>query len=111
MPRQLPSLLWQTYRFMSQDVAKIIPFLQKTACMNQTERELIGYCEFAKEVFKDDEDFCYFLDKVAIPFFELVGRAKWRRTEITDLGLAKGRRGRKAEDTKDILDINPEDLE
>ena len=106
---RIPSELAESYRAMSVDVGRIkdFKFLAETACMNVDERKMIGFCEIAKKLFKGDKKFVSFLDEFAKPFFEYMGRAKWNRDILTDLGLALSlRKGRRKDVTK-VLEWKP----
>lgn len=91
---------------MSEKVGRELKELQFTACVHLNERILIAKCKIYKLMFPEDTEFIEFLDKVGIPALIELGRQKWYRDQITDLGLAlSGRdRGGKAEDTSDILE-------
>ena len=98
---KIPSFMWETYRAMSVDVAQIIPFMALTSCMNQEEREFLAYIEGLKLILKDSpeaESFIKFLDKWAIPIVQKIGRAKWGRDTVSDLGFAKAIQGEEIED-------------
>lgn len=107
MPKKgrIPRELWETYRAMSVDVGKIIPFLQETSCMNVDERKMIGFCEIAKKLLKKDKGFVAFIDEFAKPFFEYMGRAKWDRDIVTDLGLALSMRKGRRKDVSKVLEF------
>lgn len=82
------SLLLQTIKLLSQRLAMLEPFFNKTACLNPEERELIGYCAAYCEMFKDsDPEFIEYLQQKVIPALTKIGIARWPRTELTDLGL------------------------
>lgn len=111
MPKKgrIPQELWETYRAMSVDVGRIkdFKFLAQTACMNVDERKMIGFIEVAKKLFKGDKAFVAFLDKFAKPFFEYLGRAKWDRDVVTDLGFALANRQSRRKDVSKLLAYKP----
>lgn len=86
---KLPNELWDAYRAMSVDVGRIseFAFMKDSACMNVEERKLLAYCKVAREFFEDDA-FTEFIDKFATPLLTKLGRAKWGRDVVTDLGFA-----------------------
>ena len=82
--------MFHVRKWLGQEIAKKVPFLQETACMNLEEREKYAVLmiieiwtsnmsEKTKEIFKK-------LKKT----FEILGYAKWMRTEFTHLALKKG---------------------
>ena len=101
---RIPREIWETYQAMSVDVGRLIPFLRDTSCMNVDERKMLGFCEIAKKLFEGDKKFVAFLDEFAKPFFEYMGRAKWNRDIVTDLGLALSMRESKRKDVSKLLD-------
>ena len=86
-------MLFQTYKLLSTDVAKIEPFLKNTACMAKEYREMYAYCEIYMEVNPEDKEFNEFLKKMQKAIQKL-GMANWERTELSDLGLKRGEKGK-----------------
>ncbi len=84
---RVPSDMWQEFRAMSEKVGHIVPFMKESAMMGLKERELLAYCETAKRFFKD-AGFTEYIDEFAIPFIQNLGRARWGRDVVTDLGFA-----------------------
>lgn len=105
---KIPEELWETYRAMSVDVGRILPFMKETACMNIDERKLIGISKFAKDLFSEDKEFVEFIDTMVIPFLTYEGRAKWNRDVVTDLGFALALRKSGRKSLTDVLDFVPE---
>lgn len=84
----------QSLNLLSQQLAKIAgeEIYQVTSCMNPEERELIGLLAAIPKlpgVTQVQGKTCRDL----IPFFSEIGKARWPRTELTDLGLRVGDRG------------------
>ena len=65
---------------------------------------MLGFCEIAKKFFKGDKKFVAFIEEFAKPFFEYMGRAKWNRDVVTDLGLALSTRKGRRKDLSKVLD-------
>jgi len=86
--RRLPSEMWETFRAMSVDIARLkkFEFMRETAMMSLEKRKLVGLCMFEKDVI-EDRDSNEFLDGFAIPCFVYMGRAKWGNNVVTDLGF------------------------
>lgn len=99
---------WQTKAkiSMAEKVGKVLGELQETACVHIEEREIIAYCKIYMFLNPEDKEFNEFLKELAIPSFIELGRQRWYRDTITDLGLAlSGKRsGTQTEDTGDILE-------
>jgi len=91
---------------MSEKAGRTMPFMKETACVHVEERELIAWIEAYPMISPEDKDFNEWLQKVAKPVLMRVGRARWYRDTITDLGFALASRDKKeaSEDTQDILD-------
>ncbi len=95
---------------MSEKVGKREDFkgLQETACVHLEEREQIGYIRAFNIIVGEDgdKDFKDFLEKKGIPALIEIGRGKWYRDTITDLGLAlsSGKSEDKTEDAEGIID-------
>ena len=93
---------------MSEDIGVLERFkdLQESACVHVEERELIAWCHAYGIINPQDKGFKDFLEKIAIPVLVRVGRAKWYRSEVSDLGLALSTRKRvsKSEDTGKVLE-------
>lgn len=103
-------LLIQAIQLLSMRVGAlddIGALFSKTSCLNEEERTIIGYCEAFISMFGTDRAFSKTLKQKYIPALEMIGVAKWRRTELTHLG---GRLANK--ETEDInlsdSDIPPE---
>lgn len=92
---------------MSVDVGKIIPFLGNTSCMNVEERKYLALIETIKGMFKDDKEFIKFLEQEVKPFFENMGRARWNRDIVSDLGFALSLRKSRRKDVSKILKWKP----
>ena len=101
---RIPKELFETYKAMSIVVGRHNKFLQQTSCMNPEERTMIAMCEISKRLFASDEEFVGFIDEFAIPYFEYMGRAKWKRNEVTDLGFALSLTPSEQEDIRTILE-------
>lgn len=91
---------------MSERVGKILKEIQATACVHVEEREIIAWCKIYGIISPEDEEFIQFLNEVAIPAFTELGRQRWYRDTITDLGLALSGESKTplTEDTRDILE-------
>lgn len=100
---KIPKEMWETYRAMSVDVGRENTFLKQTACMNQEQRVILADCETIIELFKEDKEFCDFMKKIVIPFYEKQGWAHWGRDVVTDLGFALSKQGRRALHVKNLL--------
>lgn len=106
----LPSYMWETYRAMSVDVGRLIPFMTETACMNPKERELLAHIEGFKIFFgevPEMETFIEFLDDRVKPYFVKLGQAKWLRDVVSDLGFAKALQRARKEKIDKIFDYDP----
>jgi hypothetical protein len=79
----------------------------ETSCMNIDERELIGLLRAMQTM--DVSDKAKALCEKLIPFFSVVGKAKWFRGELTDLGLRVGNRYRGTISANDDLESLEED--
>jgi len=99
--------MWETYRAMSTDVGRIFPFLAKVSCMNEKERLNIARCEIAKMLIPHPR-FKEFIDGVAIPYFAYVGRARWNKDIVSDLGLALSLKTSKRVSAKDVKTWMPD---
>ena len=104
---RIPSEMWESFRAMSVDVGRLIPFLQETSCMNVDERKMIALCEIAKKMFEGHKKFVSFLDEFAKPFFQYMGWAKWNRDIVSDLGFALSKRKGKRKDLSKVFDWKP----
>jgi len=97
---------------MSQKVGKLKEFksMQQTACVHINEREVIALCRIYQMINPEDKDFNKYLTNVAIPSLIVLGRSRWYRDTITDLGFAlSGTTVSSAtEDTKKILEVEIE---
>lgn len=80
-------LLLQTLKLLSQRIAKLEPFLNETACLNPQEREIIGYCKAYISIYGEEDPLSVAFKERFIPALRYIGFAKWRRTELTDLGF------------------------
>jgi hypothetical protein len=100
---------------MSERVGKREEFksLQETACVHLEEREQIGYIRAFNIICGEDgdKDFKEFLEKKGIPALVEIGRGRWYRDTITDLGLAlsSGKTESTTEDAEGILDAKISD--
>lgn len=109
---RVPSDLWETYRAMSTDVGRLgeFAFMKLSACMGLEERKLLAYTLTAREIFNDRE-FSEFIDGFAVPFLTKLGRAKWGRDVVTDLGFALAFRSagkrKLGESGKELLEYVP----
>jgi len=83
---------------MSEKVGKLLKFMQETACVHVEERELIAWCEAYPLICPEDKDLIKFLKEVSIPVFRKIGRGKWYRDTITDLGFALSAKQRESQD-------------
>ncbi len=105
---RVPSEMWETFRAMSVDVGLIHPFMRESAMMGLKERELLAYCVTAIDVVKDAE-FTEYIKEFAIPFIQNLGRARWGRDVVTDLGFALASRpSRKRKLGERLLKYQPE---
>jgi hypothetical protein len=84
MPQKSSNDLFREISVLAQRVPDKDFLLGFTACMNPEEREIIGYIYVFKELFKDNS-----LDEY-LKAFQMLGRSRWMRTELTDLGLILG---------------------
>lgn len=93
---------------MSEKAGRMKQFkkLVETACVHIDERELIAWCMAYGRICPEDKEFRKFLKKIAIPVLTEVGRARWYRSEVTDLGLALSMRkkSKQDQDTSKMLD-------
>jgi len=106
---KLPSEIWETFRAMSVDVGRLkeFEFMRDSACMGLEERKLLAYSETARDFFEDAE-FTAFIDEFAIPFLTKLGRAKWSRDVVTDLGFALAMRKDARKKLGELLNFEPE---
>jgi len=106
----IPSFMWETYRAMSVDVGRLVPFFVTTACMNPEERKIVAYIEGFKEIFGEIKrltPFIEFLEEKAKPFYVKLGRARWGRDVVTDLGFAKALQRTRKEKLSNIFEYDP----
>lgn len=91
---------------MSEKAGRSMPFMKETACVHVEEREMIAWVESYVLLNPEDKKFVEWLMKVVKPVLMKVGRARWYRDTITDLGfaLASKEKTTDTEDTKDILE-------
>jgi predicted RNA-binding protein len=89
MSQSLSKLIFETQRLLSAKIGAEYPFYKKTACLDDEIRELIAYCEIVK-IFINNERLRKLIDEKLVPALEKIGIARWKRTEITDLGLKIG---------------------
>lgn len=103
---------WQTRAkiSMSERAGKILKELQETACVHVEEREVIAWCKIYMLINPEDTEMKEFMENIAILAFTELGRQRWYRDTITDLGLAlsKGSGKGVTSDAKDILDAKVE---
>jgi len=93
---------------MSEKAGRTMPFMKETACMHVEEREMLAWVESYGLICPEDEKFKEWLEKVAKPVLMKVGRSRWYRDTITDLGFALASREKtpQTEDTSKILDVD-----
>jgi len=101
-------LLLQAIKLLSQRLAMIEPFFNKTACLHPQEREIVGYCEAYRTIFGKGDDFAKFLKDKAMPALQQIGISRWPRTELTDLGLRISNRDT---ESVDIVTMSSEEEE
>lgn len=93
MPKD--SLLFQAISLLSQHLADLEPIMHRTSCLDQETREMIGFIEATKLRLDPNDpkqnERIKRLDRME-KMFEIIGMAKWPRTELTDLGLRIGQR-------------------
>jgi len=96
---------------MSEKAGRTMPFMKETACVHVEEREMLAWIQAYPLISPEDNDFIEFLEKVVKPVLMKVGRARWYRDTITDLGFALASRKKKddSEDTGKILDVEVEE--
>jgi len=106
---KLPNELWEVYRAMSVDVGRLkeFQFMRESACMGVEERKLLAYSITARDFF-EDEEFTAFMTEFAIPFLTKLGRAKWSRDVVTDLGFALAHRKDMRKKLGELLNFEPE---
>ena len=93
---------------MGEKVGKIVEELAETACVHIEERELIGWVRsFETMIPPEHEAFKLYLEEFVVNMLLRVGRQKWYRDTITDLGLAlsKGSKDSQTEDTSKVLEL------
>jgi len=90
---------------MSEKAGRTMPFMKETACVHVEEREMLAWIQAYPLISPEDKDFIEFLEKVVKPVLLKVGRARWYRDTITDLGFALASREKttQTQDAKDIL--------
>lgn len=93
---------------MSVDVGRLLPFMKDSACMGLEERKLLAYSETASDFFEDAE-FKEFIDKFVKPFLTKLGRAKWSRDVVTDLGFALSGRKDSRKKLSELLTFEPQE--
>lgn len=105
---KLPSEVWEVYRAMSVDVGRIgeFKFMKESACMGLEERKLLAYSLTARDFF-EDEEFSAFIDEFVKPFLTKLGRAKWSRDVVTDLGFALATRKDARRKLSELLKFEP----
>lgn len=99
-------LYLRTLKLLSQRVVNIEKFFSLTACMNLEEREIIGLIYAYDELTKDPkvkDPFNDFLMNKVVPALQKIGRSKWGRTELTDLGFMLGDKDTKTSTVKEEL--------
>ena len=90
MSQSLSKLIFETQRLLSTRIGAQYPFYKKTACLDDDIRELIAYCEIVKIFVPNNPRLKKLIDEKLVPALETLGVARWKRTEITDLGLKIG---------------------
>jgi hypothetical protein len=95
-----------TVKLLSQDLAKLEPIYQQTACLGAEEREIICVLTAYADLIRTRKpDKAKRIKEVIIPFIEKIGVGKWQRFELTDLGLRVATRNvTEAEATLDTVD-------
>lgn len=88
--------LFHQKRLLSQRIGQDNKFLAETACMNREEREMVSYIEAFSLLFHDPS-----LNEFIKPLIA-IGRGKWGRDIITDLGLLLGDKDTESEDVSEI---------
>jgi len=95
---------------MSEKAGRNLPFMKETACVHVEEREMIAWVESYGLICPTDKKFKAWLEKVAKPVLMKVGRSRWYRDTITDLGFALASKGKDKSQTQDAKDILKEDV-
>jgi len=90
MSQSLSKLIFETQRLLSAKIGAQHPFYKQTACLDDDIREIIAYCEIVKIFLPNNERLRKLIDEKIVPALEKIGIARWKRTEITDLGLKIG---------------------
>ena len=97
---------------MSEKAGAKLPFMRETACVHVNEREILAYIEAYPFLCPNDKKFIEFLEETVKPIMMKIGRAKWYRDTITDLGFALSSKesavDKRDEDTKNILEVDIE---
>lgn len=92
---------------MSERIGKLEEFkrLAELACVHVDEREVIAWCYAYQIINPKDKGFIKFLKKIAIPVLKEIGRGRWFRSELSELGLAMSyiQRASKTEDSGSVL--------
>jgi len=96
---------------MSEKAGRNLPFMIETACVHVDEREIIAWVEAYPLICPTDTDFKKFLEEVVKPVMMKIGRSRWYRDTITDLGFALAKKGKGDSQTQDAKDILKEDVE
>jgi len=103
MSRVAKSYIYNTQRLLAQIISNNHEdgkFLQEIACVNFEEKLDIAYAKSYLHFVKNNKgnmDFEEFLLKIAIPITKTIGLAKWRPTELTELGFKVGAKGEEEE--------------
>lgn len=90
MSKRTLDALFHYRKWLGQEIAQKVPFLQETACMNLDERQKYAVLKII-EIWhpKMSKEVKEIFDKIK-KTIEILGYAKWMRTEFTHLALKKG---------------------
>jgi len=95
---------------MSEKAGRKLPFMRETACVHVQEREILAFIEAYPLLCPKDKKFIEFLEETVKPVMLKIGRARWYRDTITDLGFALSTKedavDKRTEDTKNILKVD-----
>jgi len=97
---------------MSEKAGRKLPFMRETACVHVQEREILAFIEAYPLICPKDKNFIKYLDETVKPVMLKIGRSRWYRDTITDLGFALASTGKgdvKTEDMKNILKVDVEE--
>jgi len=95
---------------MSEKAGQKLKFMRETACVHVQEREMLAFIEAYPLICPKDKTFIKFLKEVIKPVLMKIGRARWYRDTITDLGFALSTKDnavdKRTEDAKNILKVD-----